>query len=89
METAKNHNQVKTREFYMIPADKCVFSSGWEKIKNVVLYKKTTYHLHTKKERIEKRYYITSLNDIELIANLRQSLLSQLFHFLLIFKLTY
>lgn len=69
METEKNHNQVETREFYNIPADKCVFSSGWEKIRNVVLYKKTTYHLHTKKERIEKRYYITSLNDIELIAN--------------------
>ena len=40
-----------------------------QNIKKTLNPKKTIFHLHTKKERVEKRYYITSLNDIELIAN--------------------
>ena len=68
METEKNHNQVEIREYYMISAKKFVFSEGWKNIKNVVMYKKTTTNNITGEEKIERRYYITDLKDLELIA---------------------
>lgn len=68
MDTEKNHNQVEIREFYKLPASRLVFSEGWEKLKNVVVYRKTVTDVFTDETKVEKRYYITDLNDIELIA---------------------
>lgn len=68
METEKNHNQVEIREFYKIKSNEFVFSDEWEGIKNVVMYKKTMTNNITGKESQEFRYYITDLNDIELIS---------------------
>ena len=68
METEKNHNQVEIREYYKIDAKEFVFSSEWKNIKSIVMYKKTVIHNHSHQEKTEKRYYISSLNDIEAIA---------------------
>lgn len=68
METEKNHNQVEIREFYMIKASEFVFIDEWKDLKNIVMYKKTMTNNHTDKTTVEKRYYITDLNNLELIA---------------------
>lgn len=65
METEKNHNQVEKREFYKISADKFVYADEWNKIKNVIMYKKTIINNFTGEEKKERRYYITDLNDIK------------------------
>lgn len=70
METEKNHNQVEVREFYKISAKTLVFAEGWKNIKNVVMYKKTMTNNITGEVTVEKRYYITDLNDIELISHI-------------------
>jgi len=68
METVKNHNQVEVREYYKKSAKEFVFSQDWYNIKNVIMYKKTTTNNFTGEEKIERRYYISDLNDIELIG---------------------
>lgn len=52
----------------MIGADQFVFSDGWENIKNVVMFKKTMTNNRSGEEKVEKRYYISDLNDIEVIS---------------------
>lgn len=68
MTTDKNHNQVEIREFYKIPAKDVYGSEEWLNIKSIVMYKKTITHTITNESKEEKRFYITDLNDLELIS---------------------
>lgn len=68
MEPEKNHNQVEIREFYKIKADNFLYAEGWRDIKNIVMYKKTMTDNFTNEMHEERRYYLTDLNDIELIS---------------------
>ena len=68
METEKNHNQVEIREFYKLNAKSFVYADEWNKIKSIVMYKKTITNNITGEEKEERRYYISDLNDIETIA---------------------
>jgi len=68
METEKNHNQVEIREFYKISANQFVYADDWKNIKNVIMYKKTMINNHSDQEKIEKRYYISDLDDVHLIG---------------------
>lgn len=65
--TEKSHNQVEKRSFYLASA-KCG-KDDWEKLKSFVCYEKYTCNVITKKEATETRYYITSLKDVELAAD--------------------
>lgn len=69
METEKNHNQVEVREFFKLSAKKFYQEGEWEGLKSVVKYKKSTFNIITKEENTEIRYYISDLNDVELIAD--------------------
>lgn len=65
----KAHSQIETRKYYLSSdikwfADKKL----WAGLRSFVCYEKTTYHVRTKKETKEIRYYITSLKDVELAA---------------------
>ncbi len=68
-ETEKNHNQVEIREFYKIKSKEFVFADEWKGIKNVVMYRKAMTNNITHEEKQEQRYYITDLDDLELIAD--------------------
>lgn len=68
METEKSHNQVEIREYFMIPASKFYQEEDWRDLRNIVMYKKTTYNVITKKESIKRRYYISDLANVELIS---------------------
>lgn len=68
METEKSHNQVEIREYFMIPASRFYQEEDWQDIRNIVMYKKTTYNVITKKGCIERRYYISDLANVELIS---------------------
>lgn len=63
----KAHNQVERRSFYLRTA-KCG-KEEWKKLKSFILYEKYTCDVISKKESIERRYYITSLKDAELAAD--------------------
>lgn len=68
MGTEKSHNQVEIREFYKLPSKLFYGHERFESTKNIILYHKEMFNVITKKEHFEDRYYITDLNDIELIA---------------------
>lgn len=69
LEAEKNHNQVEKRRYYMINTKGMTFASGWKNLKNIVMYKKTITNVFTGEEKEERRYYITDLNDLELIGD--------------------
>lgn len=68
MEIEKNHNQVEKREFFRIDGNKFTEDTEWLSLNSVVCYKKTMFNVIKKTENIEVRYYISSLKNIELIA---------------------
>lgn len=68
METEKNHNQVEVREYFRISASKFYQEQEWQDIRSIVMYKKTMYNVITKKETVERRYYISDLSDVKLIG---------------------
>lgn len=68
METEKNHNQVEIREYFLLSASKFYQKEEWKDIRSVVMYKKTMYNVITKKETVERRYYISDLAKVELIS---------------------
>lgn len=68
METEKNHNQVEIREYFLLPASKFYQEDDWQNIRSVVMYKKTMYNIITKKESVERRYYISDLTKVNLIS---------------------
>ena len=63
----KAHNQVEKRTFYLKEAK--IGTDEWEKLKSYILFEKYTYDVVGKKETTERRYYITSLKDVELAAD--------------------
>lgn len=63
----KAHNKIERRSFYLAKAG--FGKDEWTNLKSVVLYEKYTYDVVTGKETNENLYYITSLKDIELIAD--------------------
>lgn len=65
----KNHNQIETREYFMVDAHKFYQDDQWANIKTVICYKKKIWHIHSQKESYEYRYFISDLNDIETIAH--------------------
>lgn len=62
----KSHNQVERRRYYRLPAN--CGKDEWEKLRSFVCYEKYTYNIVTGKENHECRFYISSLSDIQLIA---------------------
>lgn len=62
----KSHNQIEVRRFYLLPA-KCG-TDEWEHLKSFLCYEKYTQNIITGKENTEHRFYISSLRDVELIA---------------------
>lgn len=65
----KARSQVETRQFYMTTSinwfeDK----KDWKNLKAFICYEKTIFNTITQKESKERRYYITSLSDIDLCA---------------------
>lgn len=62
----KSHNQVERRRYYRLPAN--CGKDEWEKLKSFVCYEKHTQDIVTGKETHECRFYISSLSDIQLIA---------------------
>jgi predicted transposase YbfD/YdcC len=68
MELDKCHSQVEHREFYRLDASKLVFSDSWAKLKSVVVYKKTVFSIKDDTERVEYRYYISDLIDLQTIS---------------------
>ncbi len=62
----KSHSQVEIRRFYRIPAS--CGKEEWAKLKSFVCYEKYTCNVITGIEKTEYRYYISSLQDVELIA---------------------
>lgn len=66
----KSHSQVETRRFYLADAKRQFEGvKEWQGLKNFICFEKIIYSTITKKEKIEIRYYITSLRDIELCAD--------------------
>ncbi len=73
-EIEKAHNQIEIREYFLINAKKFYQETEWKDVNSIVLLQKKTIQLHQKidgekhEEKTEKRYYITSLKEINLIA---------------------
>ena len=66
----KSHSQVETRRFYMTRARLGMAKSEeWRGLRNFICYEKQMYSTITGEETTETRYYITSLNDVELCAD--------------------
>ena len=64
--TEKSHNQVERRRYYRLPAN--CGKDEWEKIRSFICYEKYTQDIVTGKKNYECRFYISSLSDIQLIA---------------------
>ena len=65
----KAHNQIEVRQYYMIKAkQKYDGKKSWKKLRYFVCNEKHTCNIVTGKKVTETRYYITSLQDIELCA---------------------
>ncbi|HEY5583153.1 MAG TPA: ISAs1 family transposase [Ruminiclostridium sp.] len=65
----KAHSQIETRRFYLsTTTDWFADKKYWKRLKGFVCYEKTVYNTITGKQTKETRYYITSLNDVELCA---------------------
>ena len=62
----KAHNQLEIRRFYRIAAT--CGKKEWKKLKSFVCYEKYTCDIITGIEKTERRFYISSLQDVELIA---------------------
>lgn len=62
----KSHSQIETRRFYRVPAS--CGKEEWTKLKSFVCYEKYTCNIITGAEKNECRFYISSLQDVELIA---------------------
>jgi len=69
METEKSHSQIETREFFRMPTNELYSADEWEDIESIVMYKKTIENISTNEVKVEKRYYISDLKDVELIAD--------------------
>ena len=66
----KSHSQVETRRFYMTRARLGIAQGEeWRGLRNFICYEKNMCSTITGKETSEIRYYITSLNDVELCAD--------------------
>lgn len=64
----KAHNQIETRRYYLIKAKQPFSKDPWVNLRNFICFEKSTKNILTSVETQETRYYITSLNDIELCA---------------------
>jgi predicted transposase YbfD/YdcC len=68
--TEKAHNRIETRSYYMTSDIKWFADlSKWAGLKTFICYEIETEDLVTGKRTKERRYYITSLTDIELCAD--------------------
>ena len=80
----KAHGQTETREYYMIDCTGMSFneSGKWKGLHSVMLVIKTCVNNTTNKESKERRYYISSLEDIEMFATIiRQHWSCEIQHF--------
>ena len=62
----KSHSQVETRRFYRVPAS--CGKEEWAGLKSFICYEKHTCNIITGQEQTEYRFYISSLQDVALIA---------------------
>jgi len=68
--TEKSHNQVETREFFLTRDIKWFQElPDWRGLKSFVCYKKRCKNVITGKVTTELRYYIASITDVELCAD--------------------
>ena len=65
----KSHGQIEIRRYYIKKAIYCINGVvEWQNLRNFICYEKYTCNTITNIEKTEIRYYITSLNDIEVCA---------------------
>lgn len=62
----KSHSQIETRRFYRAPAS--CGKAEWAGLKSFICYEKYTCNVITGQEQTECRFYLSSLQDVTLIA---------------------
>jgi len=66
----KAHNCIETRQYYLTRnIDWFYDKEAWKKLRSFICYIKTIENIHTGKVTTEKRYYISSLVDVETCAD--------------------
>lgn len=66
----KAHNCIETRQYYLTRnTDWFYDKDAWAKLKSFICYIKTSENIRTGKRTTEKRYYISSLTDVETCAD--------------------
>ena len=68
-EIEKNHRQIELREMYKVDASKVCVDEEWININSIICYVKTITDYKKNNSTIEKRYYISSIKDITLVAD--------------------
>ena len=82
----KAHSQIETREYLMIKDTELpsAVNGGWSGLKAYMLVIKTCENCITGETTTEKRYYISSLEDVEMFATIiRQHWSTEIHHFYL------
>ncbi len=66
----KAHNCIETRQYYLTRnIDWFYDKDAWAKLKSFICYIKTTENIRTGKKTTERRYYISSLTEVETCAD--------------------
>lgn len=66
----KAHNCIETRQYYLTKNTGWFYDKdAWAKLRSFICYIKTTENIRTGKITTEKRYYISSLTDVETCAD--------------------
>lgn len=68
-QTEKAHRQVETREYFSVDSKRLYIEKDWAGLKRIICYKKTMFDYINNKTKIETRYYISSLTNLETIAD--------------------
>lgn len=68
-EIEKNHRQIELREMYRVDTSNVYIDEEWVNINSIICYVKKITDYKKNKSTIEKRYYISSIKDITLVAD--------------------
>ena len=68
-QTEKAHNQIEIREYFSVDVKNLYIEKVWKELKRVVCFKKNIYDNKSNTNKIEMRYYISSLTNLETIAD--------------------
>lgn len=66
----KARNSIETRQYYLTNSIAWFYNTDeWEKLRSIVCYVKTSENIRTGKKTQERRYYLSSLLDVETCAS--------------------